>query len=442
MTPSPGNDKPTTTVAIVGAGLSGLIAARDLQRQGIDVLVLEAADRPGGRTYATTSALGSRLDLGGQWMGRGHHRFETLARELGLTVFPMHTPKMPSLVDGGKRLSIVGGTTLTAVAALAELELRAKFGIPARWEQLTVEQWIHKFPGRRTRRLLEAIVTVASCADLDRFSMEGFASLVRHQGGVIGMTSTKGGAQDSLVVEGAGTMAELLADKLGPSVRTNCRVSAIRHDANGATLETSTGTIHASRVIVTVPPPMAARIDFNPPLPAARVHIEQGTYMGSVYKAIAVYDRPFWRERRREAELILLDKPARASFDTSPPDGPGHLCLLIAGPEARDLDTLSPEERQAVVLGPLASRLGSDIMRPASFHEKAWHLDEHAGGGYCTIPVPGMKVGYFPIECEPVGRLHWAGTETSSEHAGYIEGAIESGQRVAREVNAALQTVV
>ncbi|MFD2470367.1 flavin monoamine oxidase family protein [Amycolatopsis silviterrae] len=426
------------TVAIVGAGMAGLIAARNLRRAGIDVVVLESAGRVGGRVLSETSALGSRLDLGGQWIGHGHHRFERLAKELGETVFPMHTPKRPVMVEGAASVSGSGATM--ANLALAVWELRAKLGAPAKWEHTTVGQWIAKSPGRRSRRVLEALVAASTCADLDRLTMHAFASTIRHQGGLATMMATKGGAQDSLLVEGAGTLAERLAADLGTRVRTECQVTAVRSAAEGVTVETLEGVFRARKAIVTAPPPTAARIAFDPPLPAARARLGKNMYLGSVYKAIAVYDRPFWRERHREAELVVLGKPASATFDTSPPGGPGHLCVLVGGREARDLDALAPAERRELVLGPLAARLGGEVLSPASFHEKAWHLDEHAGGGYAALPAPGSRAGYYPIPADPVRHVHWAGTETAAEHAGYIEGAIESGQRAAREVAAALGT--
>ncbi|TMS52608.1 FAD-dependent oxidoreductase [Mycobacterium sp. DBP42] len=159
--------------------------------------------------------------------------------------------------------------------------------------------------------------------------------------------------------------------------------------------------------------------------------------MGSVYKAIAVYDQPFWRQGKG-GELIVLDGPGSGVFDTSPPDGPGHLCVLIGGPAARELDGLTADERRRVVLEPLVSQIGPDVLRPISWHEKSWHTDEYAGGGYMALPVAGVPGGLLPLPSTPVGDIHWAGTETAGDHPGYIEGAIESGLRVAQEVAEAL----
>ncbi|OCB54418.1 hypothetical protein A5722_20660 [Mycobacterium vulneris] len=113
-------------------------------------------------------------------------------------------------------------------------------------------------------------------------------------------------------------------------------------------------------------------------------------------------------------------------FDTSPPDGPGHLCVLVGGPAARDLDVLSADARRKAVLEPLIGHIGPEVLHPVSWHEKSWHTDEYVGGGYMALPA------------KPVGDIHWAGTETASDHAGYIEGTIESGLRVAQEVAQAL----
>lgn len=422
-----------TTVAIVGAGVSGLVAARDLQRQGVDVLVLEAADRVGGRTLAETSALGSRLDLGGQWIGQGHHRFEHLVDELGATRFQMHTPTAPVIIDGAQTVPPNSPPMLAAHAALATAELLSRLPVPRRWNTATVQSWLNRIPSDRARRLLGVLVETTSCAAPDQLSVQAFLELVRYQGGLQTMMKTRGGAQDSLVAEGAGTLAERLAAALGARVRTSCRVTAIRQTIDGVVLDTSTGTVAAQRVIVSVPPPMTKNIAFEPPLPPERMALQRNTFMGTVYKAIAVYDTPFWRARG-DAECVLLGEPSVAVFDTSPPVGPGHLCMLVGGPAARALDDLDADSRRALLLRRLAQRLENDVERPASWHEKSWHRDVFAGGGYSALPVPGTRDGFYPVASTPTGRIHWAGTETATEHAGYIEGAIEAGDRAAREV--------
>lgn len=423
----------TATVAVIGAGMAGLVAARELRGQGIDVVVLESASRPGGRVLAETTALGSRVDLGGQWIGHGHHRFAALAAELGLPVFAMRTPARPTVVDGAGELR----NPVPAVATLLVLEILSRLGVPGSWRSRSMREWLRRVPGRRTRRLLEVILAVSSTADLDRFSVPALLALVRYQGGLPGMLSTAGGAQDSLVVDGAGTLAERIATDLGDRVVYDSRVTAVHRDAAGVTIHTVSGEFRADKAVVTVPAPVAATVAHHPPLPADRIRLQDNTYMGSVYKAIAVYERPFWRDRGH-AEMLVLTEPGLAVFDTSPPQGPGHLCVLVAGADARTLDTLDDEARRTTILGPLAERFGADILTPAGWHDKLWHRDEHVAGGYTALPILGHDEGYFPHPSAPVGNLHWAGSETASEHAGYIEGAIESGERVAREVAAAL----
>ncbi len=264
--------------------------------------------------------------------------------------------------------------------------------------------------------------------------------MIKLQGGLKEMMSTRGGAQESLLAEGVGKLVDGLADELAPQIRTGQRVTSIEQAATGLTVRTAAGAVRAIKAIVTVPPPMSRLIDFEPPS-SRRIELERTTYMGSVYKAIGVYERPFWRERRSGGELIVLDEPGGGVFDTTPPGGPGHLCLLIGGREARSLDALDSDRRRAAVLGPLVPHLGREVLDPVSWHEKSWHLDPDVGGGYLALPTPGTTDGLLPMAAKPAGDIHWAGTETAGEHPGYIEGAIESGLRVAHEVLGAIGPV-
>lgn len=421
-------------VVVVGAGLSGLIAARAMRRAGLDVLVLEAADHCGGRALGETTELGSRVDLGGQWIGHDHHRLAALVDELGATRYRMHTGSMPTVVDGARRVRLLAPSIGVAGGALTLLTVVRKARPGRRWTA-SIADWLAHVPGR-ARRLLEVAAAVSWTADPQRVSVATMMSLIHSQGGLVHMLSTKGGAQDSLVVEGVGSLIDRLAADLGAAVRTGSRVREIVRDDDGALVRTSRGDVRARKVVITAPPPMAARIAHQPPLPESRAELERSTFMGTVYKAIAVYPEPFWRPM--SAELVLLDRPGCGTFDTSPPGGPGHLCLLIGGPDAAALDRLDAAERRTVLLTRIAPNLGPAVLDPVGWHEKAWHLDEDAGGGYCALPELGAQAPGVPMAAEPVGCLHWAGAETAQDHPGYLDGAIEAGGRAAREVVEAL----
>ncbi|WP_280348621.1 flavin monoamine oxidase family protein [Nocardia neocaledoniensis] len=432
-----GTPDATVPVVVVGAGLSGLVAARELRRHGLEVVVLEADDRLGGRALSETTALGSRVDLGGQWIGHDHHRVTALAAELGAEKFTMHTGLLPAVLDGSRKLPLWSPSLLFTGVVIAAVEVLARVGVPQRYNTMTLADGLGKLPGRTSRRLLELAALISWTADPDQYSIHAMTRMIRHQDGLRTCLATRGGAQEALLVEGFGAIVDGLAGELGDRVRSRHQVTSITQGEDGVTVDTTAGQVRASKVIVTVPPPNLRRIDFEPPLPAHRAALARTTLMGSVYKAIAVYTSPFWRDRGN-GEFLVLDAPGRAIFDTSPPTGPGHLCVLVGGPEARALDHLDPAERRAALLGALAEHLGPEVLEPVSWHEKAWHLDEYTGGGYLALPSPGTTEGIFPLDTTPSGDIHWAGTESAGDHAGYFEGAIESGTRAAAEVVATL----
>ncbi len=181
-------------------------------------------------------------------------------------------------------------------------------------------------------------------------------------------------------------------------------------------------------------PPLAGRISYDPPMPAERDQLTQRMPMGSILKIIAIYERPFWRLDGLSGEAVRLDGPVPAVFDISHPGGPGHLCALVPARAAQRLAALSTPTRRDLVVRELTRFFGPDAAKPLEWKEKMWTDDPHSRGGYGAYLPPGVLTSVGSALREPVGRIHWAGTETATAWTGYIEGAIGSGQRAAGEV--------
>ncbi|WP_432062399.1 flavin monoamine oxidase family protein [Streptomyces sp. S1] len=424
-------------VVVVGAGYAGLIAARGLLDGGRTVQVLEAADRVGGRAMTVTSAAGTAVDLGGQWIGRDHVKMRALADEFGVPLFPTHTRGETLVRHRGRDVSLFSTTGVAVGAAFARLAAAERLGLGAR-DDRTLAEWLAKVEPRQARRLLEVVLGEVTATDPETVSVRAVAEGIRAAGGLREVFGVEGGAQDALLTGGAGGLAEAVATALGPVVRLNQPVVGIARDGGGVTVSTPYGATRARRVVVTTAPPVAKAIAHRPALPESRELVQRDTFMGTVYKAVVVYDTPFWRADGYSGELFALDGPVPSAFDVSPPGGRGHLCVLVPGRGARHLDDLTEEARRVTVLAELARHFGEPARHPMSFHEKSWHRDAYVLGGYMALPRPGSFEDVRTAGAEPVGRVHWAGTETSPRYGGYFEGAVLSGERVAEEVLAAL----
>lgn len=389
---------------------------------------------------SVTTRLGSRIDLGGQWIGHGHHRFTALAKKAGATIDPTLEAGLPVIVYRGRRVSLLSPSILLGLFYVLLFDVISRVYVPPRWNDVTVKDFIGKWAVTGlTKQFLSFLVTSASTVDLKACSVYHLAKDLRTSGGALTVLGDRGAAQDSLVRESTGSIVDMMARELGAKLGTNARVTSIQQNEKGVTVRTASGQVYtAAKTIITVPPPMLKNISFEPALPARLQALQRNTRMGIVYKAIAVFDRPFWRDRNC-SQVISLDDPACGFFDSSPPGGPGHLVLLVTGSAARILDTMSSAQRRDRLLGQLVPFMGSEVLSPLEWHEKSWQTDEFCGGGYLAFPVVGTTEGFLPMPHEAVGNIHRAGTETAQEHTGYIEGALQSGERVAGEVASLLR---
>ncbi len=202
-----------------------------------------------------------------------------------------------------------------------------------------------------------------------------------------------------------------------------------------APLSVSQAVPLSGSVIVTLPPALCGRLDYDPILPGLRDQLTQRVPMGSVIKCSAVYDRPFWRDAGLTGQATSDSGAVRITFDNSPPDGrPGVLLGFIEGDEARAWGQRSPSDRRAAVLESLVAYFGAPAGAPTAYIEHDWSADPWTRGCYGGFMPPGVLTTYGPALREAIGRVHWAGTETADVSNGYMDGAVRSGERAAGEI--------
>ena len=240
-------------------------------------------------------------------------------------------------------------------------------------------------------------------------------------------------------VGGSQTIALEMADQLGPRVLLGSPVRSIVQGRGGVTVHSDRASFHGKRAIVAVPPTLAARILYDPILPFDRDQLTKRYGQGTLTKAAAVYDRPFWRDAGLNGSALDLSGPVNFTYDDSPPDGrPGIVFGFIGGDKARSYNRMSPASRRTAVLDQFATFFGSRARKPRAFLETSWAGEQWTRGCPVGIPSTGTLVAYGRQLREPVGRIHWAGTETSTFWNGYMDGAVRSGERAAAEVIARL----
>jgi len=452
-------DDRAADVAIVGAGLAGLAAARALRAEGRDVVVLEARDRVGGRTLNEPIGDGKVVELGAQWVGPTQDRVLALMDELGLESFPTHA-EGENLFERGGELTRYGGTIPKVnPVALAEVGLvmrrinRMAAQVPREapwrapkahaWDSQTFETWMRR--NVRTglaRDILRLAIIGVWAAEPRDVSLLHVLFYIRSAGSLERLVDVEGGAQESRVVGGSQLICERAAEQLGAeSVVLSSPVRSIEHDAGGGVVTVSSErvTVRARRAIVAAPPALAGRIRYSPALPARRDGLSQRMAQGSVVKCMAIYERPFWRERGLSGAVTSASEPISVVFDNSPPDGsPGVLLGFFEGKAAREAADLGRDERRRVVLDCMRGFFGPEAARAEGYVDRSWGSDEWARGCYGGYFAPGGWSDHGPALREPVGPIHWAGAETATVWNGYMDGAVSSGERAAGEVLATL----
>ena len=449
-------DSHDADVVVVGAGLAGLAAARELRAAGAAVVVLEARDRVGGRTLNEPLGDGQVVEVGGQWIGPTQTRLAALANELGVETYPTYTAGENVLELGRSLRRYTGEIPRLGPHVVADLaQAQAKLARLARkvrpeapWEtpgaerldSQTLWSWMRRNVYTRGAWTMLEIATPAVCAaEPADISLLHFLFYVRSAGDFDALIDTEGGAQQDRFVGGSQLVSLRMADELGDAVRLSAPVRRIEHGEDGVAAHSDELAVRARRAIVAVPPALAGRIAYDPPLPGLRDQLTQRMPQGTVIKAMAVYDRPFWRDEGLSGHGISDEGPAKIVYDNTPHSGsPGVLLGFFEGRTAREWGGRSERERRDAVVSGFTRMFGPGASRPERYIERVWADEEWTRGCYgCYMPPGGWTVFGRALR-EPIGPLHWAGAEVATVWNGYMDGAVRSGEEAARAVLRAL----
>jgi monoamine oxidase len=452
----------TADVCVVGAGFAGLTAARDLVNAGKSVVVLEARGIVGGRVQSHELGGGQVSERGGTFVGPTQDHVLDLAKELGVEKFDTYdTGDNVYMADGQRSTYSDTGPTGTAPldpVILPELALAvqqldsmastvpvdAPWTAPkaAEWDGQTLETWIRdNSKSDKFRRLIPLATRPIFGAEPRELSLLFVLFYIAASGNETNPGTfernfdTRDGGQMWRLVGGTQQIALRIAAQLGPRVVLRSPVRKIVQKGGRATVTSDRYTVKCKKVIVAIPPTLAGRIDYHPILPPERDQLTQRYGQGTLTKVAAVYDKPFWRDKGLTGQAVSIDGLVSATFDDSPQSGaPGVIFAFVGGDSARKYQRMSPQEGRDAVLGEFASFFGEEARTPKDYFDMRWTTEQWTRGCPVGIAGPGTLLAYGDQLRAPIGAIHWAGTETSTYWNGYMDGAVRSGQRAAREV--------
>ena len=450
----------TVDVVVVGAGISGLVAARQVARSGRSVLVVEARNRVGGRVLNHRIGSGDVIESGGAFVGPTQDHIIALANELRVPMFNEY-------VDGKSVYNSSGplgrqeyeGTVppdplILPDAAILQTQLNqwaSEIDVDRPWTHPRAQEWDSMTLGDYIRRHTlnpDGIETLIRCwtqpgfgADPDQLSLLFVIHYVacsgneENKGTFERNSDTRNGAQERRFVGGSQLIPLRLAGQLGNRVALNAAVSRIDQTSTRAVVRTSRGAVSCKRVIMAVPPELSRAIQWGPALPARRRALLEHMSMGDLMKCDAVYDEPFWRADGLNGFGLSDHGAVRVAFDNCPADNsPGVLLAFVGGSTWKQYGLTTLAARRRAVLEGFAEMFGEKALRPTEYVEHDWTKERWTRGGPVAIMGTGTLTTWGQELRRPHLRTHWAGTETSNYWTGYMDGAVRAGHRAASEV--------
>ncbi len=449
-------------VVVIGAGPSGLNAARELRKAGHTVAVLEARDRVGGRTHTDTIE-GATLEVGGQWVSPDQTALIGLLGELGLETFSRYREGDSVYIgaDGTARRYSgdsfpVNEHTLAEMERLTALldQLVEEAGPEAPWEHPRARELDTESFAAWLRRHSD---NEEACNNIGLFIAGGMLTKPAHAFSALQavlMAATAGSFShlvdedfilDKRVVGGMQEVSKRMAAELGPDVFLNAPVRTLRWSEGTGDGDTSvtavsdTVTVHARRCVVAVPPNLYSRISYEPALPRLQHQMHQHQSLGLVIKVHAVYTTPFWRDAGLSGTGFGAGSIVQEVYDNTNHEDPrGTLVGFISDEKADAMFALEPAERRRRILESIAGFLGPQALTPEVYYESDWASEEWTRGAYAASFDLGGLHRYGPHQRTPVGPIHWSCSDIAAEGYQHVDGAIRMGRRTAEQISSIL----
>lgn len=422
-----------TEVVIVGAGFTGLSAADELKKAGVDFVLLEARDRVGGRVEARHNGLGERVDSGGQFLCQDMPELMALVRARGRTLVETYVEgeflAQPPMSEAEAE------RTYAASMAIRDRMNRISPDDPA-IAGLTVADWLERQSDPRdVKAAFRSMIEGLWCQALEKMPLWHLIDNDRR------ITNEVTELQ-YFVGETMHALADDLAGDLGDRLRLGIPVTRIERGPENVGVVTASGSIEARAVLVAVPPVMASRIDYSPPLPV-RLAKAMGVWQsGTVIKVLVRYASAFWRDRGLSGMVFWRDLPGLFACDVSKDDSHAALVVFIGGPLALRWRELSDAALRSELTARLEAALGTDAAAVLDISWRDWTEDRWSGGAYSDLIVAVTATDAERTILDGAPPVYFAASELSPSFPGYIEGAIVAGRIAARKIISGLQSAI
>jgi monoamine oxidase len=426
-----GEDK--QQIIVIGAGIAGITAAKKLQTQGYQVIILEGRDRIGGRIW-TDNSLGVPLDLGAAWIHTVDGNPTTpLVKQFGIQTVISDLKSQWSYKGVNQLLSESDEVLINqAFQSFMDRVNKLKNDAPSSQritladiaQQVIESEEITGITLKGFRATLSSAIESEVGDNLANLGLQGFDE------------DSKFSGEDVVFPKGYTQLVQALSTDL--DIRTKHLVQKIAYDDTGVQVTTDRGVFNGSRVIVTVPLGVLKRgsIKFSPELPETKLAAIQKLGMGALNKLALKFPKQFWSSEPHALAYINGNIPDRyvEFYNWQKYIQQPILVALVSGNFSRSLSQMSKSEVTQNIMSDLQAMFGKDIPLPTATLLTQWHNDPFAYGSYSTFSVNG-NIQDCDRLAEPIGeRLFFAGEATYGKYIGTVHGALLSGEREANRV--------